>query len=58
LDEIKVPAFITHGDKDKYVPYSLSEKAASRIPNSELYTVKNAGHAFMIYPSFKTTSKA
>jgi 3-oxoadipate enol-lactonase len=44
LPEIKVPTLIIHGDADRLVPVENARILASRIPNAELVTFKNAGH--------------
>jgi pimeloyl-ACP methyl ester carboxylesterase len=44
LPEIKAPTLIIHGDADRLQPVENARILASRIPNAELVTFKNAGH--------------
>ena len=44
------PVLIVHGDKDKTVPISVSERAVTVFKNARLYTVKDAGHVFLTEP--------
>ncbi len=47
LDQIKVPAFVIHGDEDKLVPFENGETLAEKLPNAEFLTVKGAGHIYV-----------
>jgi pimeloyl-ACP methyl ester carboxylesterase len=44
LEEIKIPTLIIGGDKDKIIPNYLQRLLKTKIPNSELYIVKNGSH--------------
>ena len=41
------PVLIVHGDKDKTVPISVSQRAVTVFKNASLYTIKGAGHVFL-----------
>lgn len=41
------PVLIVHGDKDKTVPISVSQRAVGIFKNASLYTIKGAGHVFL-----------
>lgn len=44
LCKIQAPTLIAAGDKDLFVPVSLAEEMAIRIPNATLYMAKDGGH--------------
>lgn len=44
--KIKIPTLIVHGDADKDVPYSQSQKLVSIISNAKLVTIKGADHRY------------
>jgi pimeloyl-ACP methyl ester carboxylesterase len=46
LPSMKVPVLIIHGDADLLVPTENARILASRIPNSRLIILPNAGHMF------------
>lgn len=46
LSFIDVPILIIHGDKDQYVPYSLSKKYAANIQCCNFFTIEDADHGF------------
>jgi pimeloyl-ACP methyl ester carboxylesterase len=48
LSDIKVPVKLWQGDEDLMVPYSHSTWLASKIPTSELTSVKNHGHISLV----------
>jgi len=43
---IKIPTLIVHGDLDKDVPYSQSQKLASILSNAKLITIEGADHRY------------
>lgn len=43
---ITIPTLIVHGDADKDVPHSQSEKLASTLPNAKLVTIVGADHRY------------
>ncbi|MFA8434857.1 MAG: alpha/beta fold hydrolase [Marinifilaceae bacterium] len=45
---VQVPTLIIHGDQDTNVSFDYAQSAAKRIPNSTLYTIKNAGHLAIV----------
>ena len=48
--DIKVPAYIWHGDADNSTPISMARYLASEIPNSQATYFPNAGHLFIFEP--------
>ncbi|MFL6595505.1 MAG: alpha/beta fold hydrolase [Chthoniobacterales bacterium] len=44
LEDIRVPVRLWHGANDRTFSYRLAEALATRLPNSRLRIVKNAGH--------------
>ena len=44
LDEINLPILIVHGAKDNLVPVKFAEEAHSRIKDSQLSIIADAGH--------------
>lgn len=42
--DLRCPALVIHGDKDKRVPYAQGELAARLIPGARLITVGEGGH--------------
>lgn len=48
LERITVPTLILHGDADENSDYQASVKAAGRIPNAKLVTVKGGDHFMSI----------
>jgi pimeloyl-ACP methyl ester carboxylesterase len=44
LSEIKVPTLVLAGDADRVIPVENARILASRIPDTELVILKNAGH--------------
>ena len=49
LNEITIPTLVIHGDSDNQVPYPLGKELSEQIPNSQLVTIPNAGHALMYW---------
>jgi len=41
-----IPAMIVHGDKDSYVPYSVSCAASQKRLQCELFTIEGSDHGF------------
>ena len=58
LEEVTVPTFICHGDKDRGVEYSQAEQAHKRIPNAELYTVEGGWHILAMSAKYPEMFKA
>lgn len=53
LKEIKVPTLLLWGEDDQVTTMDVAETFHKHIPNSELVTIKNCGHAPMIeYPEW------
>ena len=48
LAEIKAPALVICGDKDKMTPLDLSKQLQTQIPNAAMKLVSEAGHMVMI----------
>jgi pimeloyl-ACP methyl ester carboxylesterase len=48
LGEIRVPALVICGEKDRLAPLSLSAALAEGIPGARLLTVPGAGHLVML----------
>lgn len=44
LPSIKAPVLVVAGDKDLFVPMSVSEEMCRAIPGARLYTAKDGGH--------------
>lgn len=44
LESLKVKTLVMGGDKDKVIPYYLQVLLHKKIPNSELYTIKEGSH--------------
>ena len=44
LEEIKIPALIIGGDKDKIIPNYLQRMLTQTMPQSEMYIVKDGSH--------------
>jgi len=44
LDRISVPTLIIHGSHDTLVPLDWAERAVSKIQDSRLVLIENAGH--------------
>ncbi|MFH0856958.1 MAG: alpha/beta hydrolase, partial [bacterium] len=53
LSEIKKPAIIIWGEKDKYTPLADGILMNKKIKNSKLHIIKNVGHGVHIYESEK-----
>jgi len=47
LPDIKAPSLIVHGEADMIIPVENARILASRIPNAELVTLPNTGHALV-----------
>ncbi|MCK6472377.1 MAG: alpha/beta hydrolase [Planctomycetes bacterium] len=43
---LKVPTFVTHGDKDQVLPLASGQELAAAIPGAKLQVVPDSGHAF------------
>ena len=41
------PVLIVHGDKDKTVPISVSQRAVTEFKDARLHTIHDAGHVFL-----------
>ena len=48
LPEIKVPVLLLWGEDDQVTTMEVAEAFAKHLPNAELQTIKNCGHAPMI----------
>lgn len=46
MSKFKKPVLILHGDKDKVVDLSYSERAAATYPDCDFHVMHNAGHEF------------
>eukprot|EP00455_Lapot_gusevi_P048147 TRINITY_DN660_c0_g1_i1.p1 TRINITY_DN660_c0_g1~~TRINITY_DN660_c0_g1_i1.p1 ORF type:complete len:312 (-),score=53.50 TRINITY_DN660_c0_g1_i1:63-998(-) len=46
LSQIQVPTLIVHGDRDQVMPFGNATKIGGLIPNSQVLTLPNIGHAF------------
>ncbi len=46
IGEIQAPTLVVHGTGDRLIPCANAEKIASRIPDSRLLTLPDAGHLF------------
>lgn len=44
--ESSIPAMIIHGDKDSYVPYSVSRTASQQQIRCEFFTIEDSDHGF------------
>lgn len=44
LSEIKTPTLFLHGDNDKIIPLSGSQKAADAMPNARIRVIAECGH--------------
>lgn len=44
LEEIKCPCLVMGGDKDSVIPFFLQETLESKLPNSDLYMIKDGSH--------------
>lgn len=44
LPKIQAPTLVAGGDKDLFVPVSVSQEMCKAIPNAELYMAKDGGH--------------
>nr|QNO51463.1 hypothetical protein OGFGKJAA_00029 [Methanosarcinales archaeon ANME-1 ERB6] len=44
--ESSVPAMIVHGDKDSYVPYSVSRTASQQRNRCDFFTIEGSDHGF------------
>ncbi len=44
LDAIRVPALVAGGDKDRVIPFHLQRLLSQRLPDAELYIVKDGSH--------------
>jgi len=44
LPKIQAPTLIIWGDNDKTVPFKIHQTFAGKIPNNQLYVVKEGGH--------------
>lgn len=44
--QLKVPTFVTHGDKDHVLPLASGQELAATIPGAKLHVVPDSGHAF------------
>lgn len=44
LPKVKAPTLVAAGDKDLFVPVSVSEKMCAAIPGAQLYMAKDGGH--------------
>jgi len=44
LSEVRVPVLLVHGDRDRVVPVTGSQKAAQRIPGARLEILQGCGH--------------
>src|SRR5690606_24411823 len=44
VEDIEVPVFIIHGDKDQNVPFADSVKLAAMLPQSRFHVVQGGDH--------------
>jgi non-heme chloroperoxidase len=44
LDNIETPSLVIGGDKDRVIPFHLQRLLQQRLPNAELYIVKDGSH--------------
>lgn len=44
LDDLKIPALVMGGDKDRVIPFHLQHLIKQRLAGSELYLVKDGSH--------------
>ena len=44
--KIKAPTLIVHGDQDRDVPITQSQKLANLIPNCQLKIIKGSDHSY------------
>ena len=44
LGKIQAPALVAGGDRDLFIPVSLTKEMADRIPNARLYIAQDGGH--------------
>jgi pimeloyl-ACP methyl ester carboxylesterase len=44
LDQMKIPALIIGGDRDRVIPYHLQRLLHQRLSGSEIYLVKEGSH--------------
>ncbi|MCK0159649.1 alpha/beta fold hydrolase [Allomuricauda sp. F6463D] len=54
MERIMSPTILFHGDKDENVPYTHSQNAAKRIPNSTLFEMKGKDH-YVFFTSYSDT---
>lgn len=53
LDQLKIPALVMGGDKDKVIPFHLQYLIQQRLHGSELYIVKEGSHVPQVdFPEF------
>lgn len=53
LDELKIPALVMGGDKDRVIPFHLQHLIQQRLQGSELYIVKEGSHVPQVdFPEF------
>ena len=53
LSKIKVPTCLIWGENDKITPPDVAKEFNELMPNSELFWIKNCGHAPMMEHSKK-----
>ena len=49
LAEVNVPVSVWHGTADRYVPFSMGELYAEKVPNGRLNAVPGEGHFMVVH---------
>jgi pimeloyl-ACP methyl ester carboxylesterase len=53
LDQMKIPSLVIGGDKDRVIPFHLQRLLQQRLPEAELYLVKEGSHVPQVdFPEF------
>jgi pimeloyl-ACP methyl ester carboxylesterase len=47
-EEIRVPTFLIHGEKDSLIPVEYSQEVARHLPNAELVIINGGGHECLV----------
>jgi len=57
LPDLKIPALVLAGNKDRLIPHENSRVLATRIPSAELVVFERAGHGFISDTSEESSEK-
>ena len=52
LDDVRIPVWLAHGERDEFVPLHHAQRLVDALPNSELQVAADLGHMDLIDAAF------